>query len=83
MGTERVFFESQMEQLRMGYEASVQKLVDAWESSSVTISVLARKRFREVRIITFYGTLVLRCREGHRGERAMDVPGANVSRTQA
>jgi hypothetical protein len=64
MGTERVFFESQREQLRMGYEASVQKLVDAWESSSVTISVLARKRFREVRFITFFGTLVLRCREG-------------------
>jgi hypothetical protein len=67
-GTERAFFEGRREELRTGYGASVQRLVDAWEASSATITVLARKRFRQVRLATFFGTVVLRCREGVGGD---------------
>jgi len=63
-GTERAFFEGRREELRAGYEASVQELVDAWEASSGTVAALGRKRFRDVRLATFFGTVVLRCREG-------------------
>jgi len=73
-GTERAFFEHRREELRTGYEASVQKLVDAWEASSGTIAALARKRFREVRFATFFGTVVLRCREGIGGNGRWTCP---------
>ena len=63
-GTERVFFESRREELRAGYEASVQELADTWEASSGAVAALGRKRFRDVRLATFFGTVVLRCREG-------------------
>ena len=64
MGTERAFFEGRREELRTGYEASIQGLVDAWEASSATVASLGRKRFRDIRFATFFGTVVLRCREG-------------------
>jgi len=63
-GTERAFFEGRREELRAGYEASAQELVDAWEASAGAVAALARKRFRDVRLATFFGTVVLRCREG-------------------
>jgi len=63
-GTERAFFEGRREELRAGYESSVQGLVGAWEASSGTVAALGRKRFRDVRLATFFGTVVLRCREG-------------------
>ena len=63
-GTERTFFEGRMEELRTGYEASVQGLVDVWEASSSTVAVLVRKRFKDVPFITCFGRVVLRCREG-------------------
>ena len=63
-GTERAFFEGRREELRAGYEAHVQGLVDAWEASSGAVAALRRKRFREVRLATFFGTAVLRCRQG-------------------
>ncbi|HQL96381.1 MAG TPA: hypothetical protein PL005_17030, partial [Candidatus Hydrogenedentes bacterium] len=63
-GTERAFFEGRREELRAGYEASAQELVDAWEASAGAVAALARKRFRDVRFTTFFGTVVLRCREG-------------------
>ena len=62
MGTERAFFENCKEELRKGYEASVQRLVDAWEASAATVTALTRKRSRHVRLLTFFGTIVLRCR---------------------
>jgi hypothetical protein len=63
-GTERAFFEGRREELRAGYEASAQELVEAWEASAGAVAALARKRFRDVRLATFFGTVVLRCREG-------------------
>ena len=63
-GTERAFLEGRREELRAGYEAEVQALVDAWEASAGTVAALGRKRFRDVRLATFFGTVALRCREG-------------------
>lgn len=73
-GTERAFFEGQREELRTGYEASVQGLVDAWEASSATVASLRRKRFRDVRFATFFGTVALRCREGIGGDGRWTCP---------
>jgi hypothetical protein len=73
-GTEREFFEGRREELRTGYEASVQRLVDTWEASSAAVTALARKRFRPVRLITFFGTIVLRCREGVGGDGRWTCP---------
>ena len=63
-GTERAFFEGCREELRRGYEASIQRLVNTWEASSEEVAALTRKRFRQVRFATFFGSVVLRCREG-------------------
>lgn len=63
-GTERAFFEGRREGLRAGYEAAAQETVAAWEASSDAVAALRRKRFREVRLATFFGTVVLRCRQG-------------------
>lgn len=46
-GTERAFFEDHSEELRTGYEAGVQGLVDAWEESSATVASLQRRSFRK------------------------------------
>jgi hypothetical protein len=63
-GTERAFYEGQKERLRTGYEVHIQGIVDRWESSSEAVVALKKKRFREVRLITFFGTVILNCREG-------------------
>ena len=63
-GTERTYFEGRKEELRMGYEAQVQELVDAWEALAPAVASLRLKRFRDVRFATFFGPIVLRCREG-------------------
>ena len=63
-GTERTFFEDRKETLRTGYELHVQSIVDGWQCSSEKVAVLKKKRFRDVRLVTFFGTIVLRCREG-------------------
>ncbi len=63
-GTERTFFEGRKESLRAGYELHAQDIVDGWELSSEKVAALKRKRFREVRLVTFFGTVVLMCREG-------------------
>ena len=63
-GTERTFFEGRMEALRAGYELHAQGIVDGWESSSETVAALKKKRFGEVHIVTFFGAVALRCREG-------------------
>lgn len=64
MGTERVFFEENRARLCAGYAAQVQKLVDDWEADATAVGDLRRKRFRKVRIATFFGTITLRAREG-------------------
>lgn len=64
MGTEQAFFESRKEGLRADYEAHVQGLVAEWEASSRTVAALKRKRFRVVRLTTFFGQIAFRCREG-------------------
>lgn len=63
-GTERTFFEGRREELRTGYETHIQRLLDQWEESAAEVAVLRRKRRRDVRIATFFGTVVLSCREG-------------------
>jgi hypothetical protein len=63
-GSERTFFEGQKESLRAGYELHAQGIVDRLELSSKKVAALKKKRFREVRLVTFFGTVVLRCREG-------------------
>ena len=73
-GTERAFFESRKDELRAGYEADVQNLVTAWEASSDTVAALARKRFRDVRFTTFFGKIVVRCREGIAGNGRWTCP---------
>lgn len=73
-GTERAFFEGRREELRAGYEAHVQGLVDAWEASSGAVAALRRKRFRDVRLATFFGTVVLRCRQGVGGDGRWKCP---------
>ena len=73
-GTERAFFEGRREELRAGYEAHVQGLVEAWEASSDAVAALRRKRFRDVRLATFFGTVVLRCRQGVGGDGRWKCP---------
>jgi hypothetical protein len=63
-GTERTFFEGRKESLRAGYELHVQSIVREWESSSEEVAALKKKRFREIRLVTFFGAIILRCREG-------------------
>ncbi len=64
MGMERAFFEERRDGLRAEYESRVQWLVDGWEATSEAVAALRRKRFREVRFVTFYGEVAIRCREG-------------------
>ena len=73
-GTERAFFEGRREELRTGYEEHVQRLLDEWEESSGEVAALRRKRFRDVRLATFFGTVVLRCREGLGGDGRWTCP---------
>lgn len=63
-GTERSFFEQNKEGLRTGYERQAQGLVDAWEPSAKEVAALRRKRFRNIRLATAFGTITLKCREG-------------------
>jgi len=63
-GTERALFEGKKESLRADYELSAQGIVDTWEVSSEEVAALKEKRFRKVRLVTFFGTVTLLCREG-------------------
>jgi hypothetical protein len=63
-GTERAFFEDRREELRAGYEANIQKMVELWEASAAPVAALARKRLKRVSFKTFFGTIELWCREG-------------------
>jgi hypothetical protein len=81
-GTERAFFEGRREELRAGYEAAVQETVDAWEASAAAVASLRLKRFRNVRLATFFGPVALRCREGT-GRTGVEVPRPRAPRSQA
>ncbi len=74
MGMERALFEERREELRAEYEARVQRLVDGWEATSEAVAALRRKRYREVRLATFYGQAVFRCREGFGGDGRWECP---------
>jgi hypothetical protein len=63
-GTERTFFEERKESLCVGYERYAQSLVHQWELSSGDVAALKKKRFREIRLVTFFGEIILKCREG-------------------
>lgn len=63
-GTERAWFEGKKESLRADDQLHAQGIVDVWELSSPGVTALKKKRFREVRLITFFGTITLLCREG-------------------
>ena len=73
-GTERSFFEGRKEDLRTGYEADVQALVSGWEAAAPAVASLRRKRFREVRLDTFFGKIAIRCREGIAGNGRWTCP---------
>jgi hypothetical protein len=63
-GTERALFEGKKESLRADYELHAQGIVDAWDISSQEVAALKEKRFRDVHLVTFFGTVTLLCREG-------------------
>jgi hypothetical protein len=64
MGMERAFFEARKESLCADYALHVQALVDEWEAASKTVEALGRKRFLDVRIITFFGSITVRIHQG-------------------
>ena len=64
MGMERTFFEERRESLCADYALRVQGLVDEWEAASEAVGALGRKRILDVRIITFFGTITVRVRQG-------------------
>jgi hypothetical protein len=64
MGMERTFFEERREELCADYALRVQGLVDEWEAASEAVGALGRKRFLNVRIITFFGSITVRVRQG-------------------
>jgi len=64
MGMERTFFEERRESLCADYALRVQALVDEWEASSEAVSALGKKRFLDVRITTFFGSITVRVRQG-------------------
>lgn len=74
MGTEREYFESRKEELRLGYEACIQRKVAAWEASAVAVKALRRKRFRNVHLSTFFGVITIRCHEGIDGKNSWKCP---------
>ncbi len=64
VGMERAFFEERRQSLCADYAADVQRLVDEWEAASEAVRALRRKRFLGVRIITFFGCITVRVRQG-------------------
>jgi hypothetical protein len=64
MGMERIFFEERRKGLCADYALRVQGLVDAWEATSEAVGALGRKRFLNVRIITFFGSITVCVRQG-------------------
>jgi len=64
IGMERGFFEEHKGQLASGYAGRVQAVVDQWEAASQDVKALRKKRFHEVRSITFFGEITIRVRQG-------------------
>ena len=64
MGMERAFFEEHKESLSTQYASRVQNLVNQWEATSQEVEVLQRKRIQSVQIITFFGSITIRVRQG-------------------
>jgi len=64
MGMERTFFEERKPSLCADYAARVQQLVNEWETASEAVRALRRKRFLNIRIVTFFGIITVRVRQG-------------------
>ena len=64
MGMERAFFEEHRDRLCAEYGLRVQGLVDRWEATSEAVAALKRKRHRDVRMLTFFGTIAVRVHQG-------------------
>ena len=64
LGMERAFFEECKKSLGADYASRVQGLVDEWEATSEAVGMLRRKRFLEVRIVTFFGSIAVRVHQG-------------------
>ncbi len=64
MGMERAFFEACREDLCRDYALQVQRLVDEWEAASEAVKSLRRKRFLQIRFVTFFGPITVRVRQG-------------------
>lgn len=64
MGMERAFFEEHKEALGAQYAAKIQALAENWEATAETVKALRKKRFRIVRIGTFFGEISFRVRQG-------------------
>ncbi len=52
----------------------MQEKVALWEASSKAVLALARKRYRKVRLVTSFGTIVLKCRQGIATEAGWTCP---------
>ncbi|MEK7217856.1 MAG: hypothetical protein AAB728_00145 [Patescibacteria group bacterium] len=64
MGTERACFEQHRDHLCAAYASQVQGLVDEWEATSEAVGALRRKRFLDVRMGTFFGSIAFRVHQG-------------------
>ena len=74
MGMERAIFEAHRAVLCRDYAVQVQKLVDEWEATSEAVKSLRRKRFLEVRLVTFFGPITVRVRQGIARKGAWGCP---------
>jgi len=64
MGMERAFFEEHRESLCADYAKRVQEMVNQWEATSLEVGVLRKKRMLGIQIITFFGSITVRVRQG-------------------
>lgn len=64
LGMERSFFEEHRNALCADYAVRAQGLVTEWEATSDAVKELKRKRFHDVQIVTFFGSVTVRVHQG-------------------
>jgi hypothetical protein len=64
VGTERALFDERKAALCQEYQLRTQGMVTLWEALSPKLAALKDQQFKEVHLITFFGTISLRCRAG-------------------
>ena len=64
MGMEQAFFEEHKDRLCAEYGSRIQGWVDRWDATSEAVAALRRKRFVDVRILTFFGPITVRVHQG-------------------